>query len=187
LVDALLARGANIRVVEDVSSGKLENLKADMKTGRVEFIEGDLRDQRVTKKAVDGMNVGFHLAADHGGRGYVDLRQAACPANLVLDDQVFREYLKAKVDKVVYASSGCVFPNYIQMDPNEVLYLTEARVGPPYDADNMYGWAKLMAEMTSVIPTKTGTWSARRAAISLYTVLAALKTTPSSPSSAVAL
>ncbi len=32
--------------------------------------------------------------------------------------------------------------------PNEMLYLTEDMVGPPYDADNMYGWAKLMAEMT---------------------------------------
>jgi nucleoside-diphosphate-sugar epimerase len=64
------------------------------------------------------MSIGFHLAADHGGRGYVDLRQAACPANLVLDAQVLRECLKAKVNKVVYASSGCIFPNYIQMDPN---------------------------------------------------------------------
>ena len=27
-------------------------------------------------------------------------------------------------------------------------YLTEDLVGPPYDADNMYGWAKLMGEMT---------------------------------------
>ena len=49
LVDALLARGANIRVVDDASGGKLENLKDGMKIGRVEGIEGDLRDQRVTK------------------------------------------------------------------------------------------------------------------------------------------
>jgi len=27
----------------------------------------------------------FHLAADHGGRGYVDLHQAACATNLALD------------------------------------------------------------------------------------------------------
>ncbi|MGA8185443.1 MAG: NAD-dependent epimerase/dehydratase family protein, partial [Terriglobia bacterium] len=47
-----------------------------------------------------------------------------------------------------YASSGCVYPNYIQTDPDQILYLTEDKVGPPYDADNMYGWAKLMAEMT---------------------------------------
>jgi nucleoside-diphosphate-sugar epimerase len=31
---------------------------------------------------------------------------------------------------------------------SQKLYLTEDMVGPPYDADNMYGWAKLMAEMT---------------------------------------
>src|SRR5439155_677850 len=30
----------------------------------------------------------------------------------------------------------------------QLLYLTEDMVGPPYDADNMYGWAKLMGEMT---------------------------------------
>jgi nucleoside-diphosphate-sugar epimerase len=88
LVDALLARGANIGV-DDVGSGKLENLKDAMKTGRVEFIEGDLRDQRVTKKPVDGMSVDFHLAADHGGRGYVNLHQAACSVNLMLEAQVF--------------------------------------------------------------------------------------------------
>lgn len=72
-MDALLARGAKIRVVDDVGSGKLENLKDTMKAGRVEFIEGDLRDQWVTKKVLNGMSVVFHFAADHGGRGYVNL------------------------------------------------------------------------------------------------------------------
>ena len=36
----------------------------------------------------------------------------------------------------------------MQADPSKILYLTEDMVGPPYDADNMYGWAKLMGEMT---------------------------------------
>jgi nucleoside-diphosphate-sugar epimerase len=61
---------------------------------------------------------------------------------------MFFEALKAGVEKVVHASSGCVYPNSIQMDPQETLYLTENLVRPPYDADNMYGWAKLMAEDT---------------------------------------
>ena len=61
---------------------------------------------------------------------------------------IFRACHKARVGKVVYASSGCVYPNFLQEDPTEILYLTEDKVGPPYDADNMYGWAKLMAEMT---------------------------------------
>jgi nucleoside-diphosphate-sugar epimerase len=76
------------------------------------------------------------------------LHQAACSVNLMLDGLVFQACKNAKVEKVVYASSGCVYPNHIQTNPSEVLYLTEDMVGPPYDADHMYGWAKLMAEMT---------------------------------------
>ena len=109
---------------------------------------GDLNDAEVAQGAVAGRSIVFHLAADHGGRGYVDLHQTACATNLLLDAVVFRACYEARVDKVVYASSGCVYPNHLQADPAEVLYLTEERVGPPYDADNMYGWAKLMGEMT---------------------------------------
>lgn len=148
LVDALLERGATLRVVDNLSSGKFENIRRHVDAGTVEFIHADLNDPQVAERAVNGMNVVFHLAADHGGRGYVDLHQVACATNLLLDALVFKACHKAGVDKVVYASSGCVYPNHLQTDPNQVLYLTEDMVGPPYDADNMYGWAKLMAEMT---------------------------------------
>lgn len=148
LVNELLKLGARIRVVDDLSSGKLDNIRDLIRTNKVEFIENDLRKQDVAERAVDGMSIVFHLAADHGGRGYVDLHQAACAGNLLLDGLVFRACYQAGVEKVVYASSGCVYPNHIQTDPSEILYLTEDMVGPPYDADNMYGWAKLMAEMT---------------------------------------
>jgi nucleoside-diphosphate-sugar epimerase len=56
--------------------------------------------------------------------------------------------VKAHVEKIIFASSGCVYPNHLQSDPEKELYLTEDLVGPPYDADNMYGWAKLMGELT---------------------------------------
>lgn len=148
LVDALVERGAIVRVVDDLSSGKLENIQGHLDVGRIEFIKADLRNPVVAQRAVEGISIVFHLAADHGGRGYVDLHQAACATNLMLDGIIFRACYHASVDKVVYASSGCVYPNYLQTDPNEILCLTEDMVGPPYDADNMYGWAKLMGEMT---------------------------------------
>jgi nucleoside-diphosphate-sugar epimerase len=148
LVEALLRRGARVRVVDDLSGGKFENIQTHVEGGRVEFTEADLRSLDVAERAVAGMSVVFHLAADHGGRGYVDLHQAACATNLLLDGLVFRACHQARVDKVVYASSGCVYPNSLQDDPSQVLYLNENMVGPPYEADNMYGWAKLMAEMT---------------------------------------
>lgn len=148
LVDALLARGAQVRIVDDLTSGRLANIEAHLKAGRVTFVEADLREPGVARAAMNGIEVVFHLAADHGGRGYVDLHQAGPASNLFLDGLVFWEALKGRVQKVVYASSGCVYPNYMQADSNQEVYLREQDVKPPHDADNMYGWAKLMAELT---------------------------------------
>jgi nucleoside-diphosphate-sugar epimerase len=148
LVEALIDRGAQVRVVDDLTSGRLSNLEPHLKTGHVTFIEADLREPGITRAAMNGIEVVFHLAADHGGRGYVDLHQAGPASNLFLDGLVFWECLKAGVEKVVYASSGCVYPNYMQTDTAKEVYLREEMVKAPHDADNMYGWAKLMAEMT---------------------------------------
>ncbi len=135
-------------VVDDLSSGKLSNIANHVNAGRVSFTEADLREPGVTRSAMKGIQTVFHLAADHGGRGYVDLHQAGPASNLFLDGLVFWEAVKAGVEKIVYASSGCVYPNYMQTDLKKELYLREEDVKPPHDADNMYGWAKLMAELT---------------------------------------
>jgi nucleoside-diphosphate-sugar epimerase len=148
VVDALVERGASVRVVDNLSSGVLANIKEHIDARRIEFHQGDLRDLGVARRAVEDIDVVFHLAADHGGRGYVDLHQADCSTNLILDGAVFMAAHEARVRKVVYASSGCVYPNYLQNDPSQVLYLKEDLVRPPYDADNTYGWAKLMGEIT---------------------------------------
>lgn len=148
LVDALLSKGAAIRVVDDLSSGRIENINNHVKRKRIEFIKADLREPGMARKAVKDVAIVFHLAADHGGRGYVDLHQAGPASNLFLDGLIFWEAVKTGVEKVVFASSGCVYPNYLQSDIKKELYLTEDKVVPPYDADNMYGWAKLMAELT---------------------------------------
>jgi nucleoside-diphosphate-sugar epimerase len=148
LVDALVDRGASVRIVDNFSSGRRENLAAHVGSNSIELMDADLLDDGIARKAARGMDLVFHLAADHGGRGYVDLHQAACAGNFGLDGLMFRACVQENVEKVVFASSGCIYPNYIQTDPAELLYLTEDKAGPPYDADNLYGWAKLMAEMT---------------------------------------
>jgi nucleoside-diphosphate-sugar epimerase len=148
LVDGLIERGATVRVVDDLSSGALDNLRVHVDSRSIEFIQADLKQPGVARKAVDGMSVVFHLAADHGGRGYVELHQSACALNMMLDQLVFDAAARAGVDKVVFASSGCVYPNELQTDPGQTMYLSEELVGPPFDADNLYGWAKLMGEMT---------------------------------------
>ena len=168
LTDALVERGALVRVADDLSSGRKENIQQHIESGRAQFMEGDLKDQSFVRNVVAGQSVVFHLAADHGGRGYVDLHQAACATNLGLDASLFLACRDADVEKIVYASSGCVYPNFKQTDPNEMLYLTEDTVGPPYDADNMYGWAKLMGEMA--LRSYCQEWGMKGASCRYFTV-----------------
>jgi nucleoside-diphosphate-sugar epimerase len=148
LADALVERGACVRIVDNLSSGTLDNIRGHVESGAVEFIEGDLNDPDIARQSVKDIQVVFHLAADHGGRGYVDLHQVECSTNLSLDSIVIKHAHAAGVEKLVFASSGCVYPNFKQTNPDEILYLDESAVGPPYDADHLYGWAKLMGELT---------------------------------------
>jgi nucleoside-diphosphate-sugar epimerase len=144
LTDQLLARGAKkVRIVDDLTSGHLDNIRQHLGTGQVDFLHADLREPGVTRAAMLGVDTVFH-----GGRGYVDLHQAGPASNFFLDGLVFAEALKAKVKKVVFASSGCVYPNFLQSDATKEFYLTEDLTKGPNDADNTYGWAKLMGEIT---------------------------------------
>ncbi len=61
IVDALLTRGDDVRVLDDLSSGHLENLPLNL--DRLQFIEGDIRDKAVVRRAMAGVETIFHLAA----------------------------------------------------------------------------------------------------------------------------
>lgn len=148
LVEALVGRGACVRVVDNLSSGRRANLDDLAGCSGVEVIEDDLLEPGAAQRAMDGIERVFHLAADHGGRGYIDLHQAACASNLALDGLVIRAAHRAGVEHLTFASSGCVYPTGMQADPGTEVYLEEDLVAPPYQADGMYGWAKLMGELT---------------------------------------
>ncbi len=148
LSDKLAAAGARVRIVDDLSSGRIDNIKSLLSSKKAEFIKGDLLETGILKKSFKGIDTIFHLAARHGGRGYVDTHQVECSTNLILDGQVFRAAVENGVKKLAFASSACVYPSYKQMDLTKRVRLSEDMVGPPYDSDNLYGWAKLMAEMS---------------------------------------
>ena len=61
LVEGLLARGDQVRVLDNLSSGKLENLSSIL--DQVELLEGDIQDEAIVRQAVAGVDIVFHLAA----------------------------------------------------------------------------------------------------------------------------
>lgn len=169
LVEALLKKDVRVRVVDNLSAGRLNNIMHLLQDNPYfEFIKADLLEPGIARRAVEGIDIVFHLAADHGGRGYVDLHQAGPASNNYLSGAVFWESVKAGVAKIVFASSGCVYPNYLQKDPTKELYLTEDVAGPPYDPDNAYGWEKLTSEM--VLRAYHKDWDIKTASCRFFTV-----------------
>jgi UDP-glucose 4-epimerase len=147
LVEALLKKGASVRVADDLSSGKLLNL-VDV-ISEIDFLEGDLRYIDFADKANKNCTMVFHLAADHGGRGYIATHPANCAGNMALDNIVFENAVKNDVEHITFISSACVYPTDIQKE-KQLLCETMvdfSRRGGAF-ADEEYGWAKLMGELS---------------------------------------
>ncbi len=159
LVDSLLNRGAEVTVADDFSSGKLGNLQYPLKEKEegawrcdgVTVRSGDLKDRSFTRTVLQDADIVFHLAALHGGRGYIDSHPAECCTNMALDQLLFEEAWRAGVERLCFASSACVYPSYLQDGMNSNYLLREEDADPfvaeKAAADLEYGWAKLMGEM----------------------------------------
>ena len=59
LVDALVERGADVSIVDDLTSGRLSNIEGHLKNKRVSFMEADLREPGVTREAMKGTQIVF--------------------------------------------------------------------------------------------------------------------------------
>ena len=145
LVEDLVEQGARVRVADDFSSGTRDNLASV--ADQVEVLDGNLKDISFADRATDGVDTVFHLAADHGGRGYISNYPANCATNMALDNVVYESAAKNGVDRITFASSACAYPTDIQQEKRR---LSEDMVdfdtrGGAY-ADEVYGWAKLMGE-----------------------------------------
>ncbi|MEV6948924.1 NAD-dependent epimerase/dehydratase family protein [Streptomyces sp. NPDC051172] len=145
LVERLLQLGADVVVADNLSTGLLENVEACRQD--IKLLISDLRDPEAARTAAEGAEIVFHLAADHGGRGYIDTHEDACASNVVLDTNVIRAAADAGAEKFVFTSSGCVYPVGLQTADGPLTELSEEMAGPPYHPDGMYGWAKLTAEL----------------------------------------
>lgn len=149
LAELLVRHGARVRVADDFSSGRREHLAAV--SDEVELLEGDLRDPEFARGAVRGTTTVFHLAAMHGGRGYIDTHPVECTSNMLLDHVVFSAAAGAGARRLVHASSACVYPTTLQASDQErgLLREQDANFDVPGGAfaDGEYGWAKLMGEL----------------------------------------
>ena len=101
----LLERGNQVRILDNFSSGKRENLKGL----DIELIEGDLRDTSKVAEAVKGMDIVFHEAAFVSVPESMEKPLECLDVNVTGTSIVFEAARKAGVKRVVVASSAAVY------------------------------------------------------------------------------
>ncbi len=107
LVEALLRRGERVRVFDNFSTGRHENVKH--LHDDIELIEGDLRDFDAVRRAVAGVEVVFHQAALASVQRSVDDPMTTNAVNVTGTLHVLMAARDAGVRRVVFASSSSVY------------------------------------------------------------------------------
>jgi UDP-glucose 4-epimerase len=136
IAEALVARGDRVRVLDNLSTGHLTNLKH--LEGRIEFIQGDVADAGAVAKAVQGVDCVFHDAAlasvPRSVEHPLDTHSACVTGTLTMLD----ESRKAGVRRLVYAASSSAYGDQPTSSKRETDL--PAPISP-------YGAAKLAGEL----------------------------------------
>jgi UDP-glucose 4-epimerase len=134
VAEALLARGDRVRVLDDLSTGRRENLTA---IGDVDLVEGDLRDADAVRRAVGGVEGIFHQAALRSVPRSVDDPTSTNDVNVNGTLNLLMAAREAGVRRVVYASSSSAYGDDPALPKVETL---------PSNPISPYAVAKLAAE-----------------------------------------
>ncbi len=138
LVDALMKSGNEVRVLDDLSAGSLENIKLWLENDQFGFIKGDMRNPEVVEEAVKGVEAVFHLAANPEVRIGSQSPELLYETNVLATYNLLNAIKGSDVKFLVFTSSSTVYGDA------EVIPTPEDYA--PLEPISVYGGAKLAAE-----------------------------------------
>jgi UDP-N-acetylglucosamine 4-epimerase len=109
LAEALLKKGHGVRILDDFSTGKRENLTFRNHTPSLDVVEGDIRDLVLCQKAMEGVDYVFHQAALPSVQRSVEDPLGSNAVNVGGTLNVLLAARDAKVKRVMYASSSSIY------------------------------------------------------------------------------
>jgi nucleoside-diphosphate-sugar epimerase len=107
IVEELVRRGERVRVLDDFSTGKWENLAAFL--DEIELVEGDLRDPRAVRRAMQGADVVLHQGALPSVQRSVDDPLTSHAVNVTGTLNLLAAARDEGVRRVVYAASSSAY------------------------------------------------------------------------------
>ena len=113
-----------------------------------EYVSGDLRDPKVVESVFDReFDEVYQLAADMGGVGYIftgDNDANVMHNSALVNLNVVHYATQAKVKRIFYSSSACMYPEHNQLDADNPNCVESSAY--PAAPDSEYGWEKLFSE-----------------------------------------
>jgi len=137
VVDGLVDEGLEVRVLDNLSSGSLDNLVHHEGDLRVEVVVEDLKKVEDVVKAVEGVDVVFHFAANPEVRVSTTNPQIHFNENVVATFNLLEAMRRKGVGEMVFASSSSVYG-----EPDEIPVSEEALIRPV----SVYGASKAACE-----------------------------------------
>jgi UDP-glucose 4-epimerase len=116
IVEALLARGEPVRVLDNFSTGFRSNLQT---LSGAEILEGDVRSYHIVREAVEGVDIVLHQAALPSVPRSVRDPLTTNEVNVVGTLNVLRAAKDAKVQRLVYASSSSIYGRDTELPKRE--------------------------------------------------------------------
>ena len=141
LVDALVARGDSVRVLDDLFSGAADNVNQ-----AADLVTGSVADESVVRAAVDGADLVLHQAAHRAVLRSVEDPLATDTANAHGTLTILKAAADAGVSRVVYASSSSVYGGAAQLPTPES---TPTLPRSPYAVTKLVGehYCRVFAEL----------------------------------------
>ena len=137
MVDRLVNDGYDVRIIDDLSTGRQDNIRTLLSAGKVDFVKGDIRDVSLVTKSVDDVDLVVHFAALTSVPFSIKNPELTFDVNLVGTLNLIRACAEANVGKFVFVSSCAVCG-----DPAVLPVREEHRTDPI----SPYAESKLLAE-----------------------------------------
>jgi UDP-glucose 4-epimerase len=120
LVDRLVSDGWKVRVMDNFSSGRIENIEHHKDSRDVEILKVDLKDFEKVERAVRGVDVVFHYAANPEVRVSTTNPEIHFNENIVTTFNLLEAMRRNDVEELAFASSSSVYgePEEIPVDEN---------------------------------------------------------------------
>jgi UDP-glucose 4-epimerase len=146
LTDALVARGDSVLVLDDLSTGRVENLDEALASGGIELVEGSVCDEGLVDECMEQTDACFHLASAVGVKLIVD-RSVESLSRSVRGAQVVTEGAHRLGRRLLFASTSEIYGKNSDSALGEH---SDRVLGPPSVARWSYSIAKAFGEAISL-------------------------------------